>query len=172
MKNFLIAVMQYLLVAIILLAVSAYFVLRNPSPTAEEVNESKAKLERIVEIEKKKERLLKQEALLQRNTQWDALNAKDRVVFRKNEYKNIADSLVSSYPGQNVAMCYHAGFELFGKERSVRQFYLAAFQYDWMNEVLFNKVMVEMYAKISELPQREDHDTKKIVEIFYNENCR
>ena len=69
-------------------------------------------------------------------------------------------------------MCFHAGVELFGNDRTPRHHYKQAFRYEWMNEIIFNKILIGMYSKITELPQREDHETKKIVKLFYNKYCR
>ena len=131
-----------------------------------------AEMVKMAEIKRKKEMLLKQEALQQRNAQWEALNSEGRLAFRQNEYKKIVESLVSNSPGENDAICFHAGVEVFGNDRAPRHHYIQAFRYEWMNEKLFNRLLIQMYAKITKLPQREEHETREILELFYKKHCR
>jgi hypothetical protein len=134
-----------------------------------------AKNERVAKekVRKHEEYLLKQEALKIRNAKWDKLDSKGRILFRKSEYKSFADLLISKYPAENDATCYHSGVEIYGSnEGFVRRHMINAFKYEWMNEVIFNKVLVRMFVIVIELPQREDKEINKIFEIFYNENCK
>lgn len=133
---------------------------------------ARAEMVKMAEIKRKKEMLLKQEALQQRNAQWEALNSEGRLAFRQNEYKKVVESLVSNSPGENDAICFHAGVEVFGNDRAPRHHYIQAFRYEWMNEKLFNRLLIQMYAKITKLPQREDHETREILELFYKKYCR
>ncbi len=46
------------------------------------------------------------------------------LAFRQNEYKKIVESLVSNSPGENDAICFHAGVELFENDRTPRHHYI------------------------------------------------
>ena len=38
--------------------------------------------------------------------------------------------------------------------------------------IIFNPLLIQMYAKITKPLQREDHETREILELFYKKYCR